>query len=136
MQDAGLEVGEGLLHGLLLVVEAVDLHLLDILLNDGLVIADRLDPYQLVLALEFGLQLLCYMLPSLLGGVGAVKNGDLVLLGVEEVNQVVEADLGDALSYLIGLLVVVVEELVAEFDIVVCLAGGYLSCTFCGSFLR
>ena len=59
------------------------------------------------------------MLSPLLIGISAIEYGYFVFLSVEEVDEVFQAIMGYRLANLIGLLVVVVEELIAELHIVI-----------------
>lgn len=63
------------------------------------------------------------MLPPFFVGVCAIKNGDLVLFGVDVVYQIIETHLGYHFSHLVKLMVVVIEEVTCQLDVVVLIRG-------------
>lgn len=67
----------------------------------------------------FLLQLFRNAVPSLWGGVGAVKDGHLVSLDVDVANQVIQTHLGAHFADLVALLVVEVEKVTLDLDAVV-----------------
>jgi hypothetical protein len=104
---------------LLLVVEPSQLDFQNVFSDDVLVVANRLNPYQLMLAVDPLPHLGSDVLPSLPGGVGPVKYRHLVLLPVDESYQVIKAARGDQLSNKIGLFICIVKKFSSKGDVVV-----------------
>lgn len=83
-----LEIQECLLHALVFIILAVHLDLVDVLIYDLFIIADRLNPDELIFAVQTVLQSFSYMLSPLFSGVRAIKDGDFVLVCVDKVDEV------------------------------------------------
>jgi len=109
----------GFLKTFLLVVHPIQLDLLDVLVDDSLVITNRFDPYKLVLALHLLLQILSNVPPPLVGSVGAVEDGDLVVLAVDEADQILKTHLCAVLTDLIALLILIIKKIAFGLDAVV-----------------
>ena len=78
------EIGFCLLRTLLFVVHTIQFDFLYVLINDILVIANRLDPNKLVFAMNFLFQLLGDMTSSLIRSIRAIEDGYLVVFFIYE----------------------------------------------------
>lgn len=96
---------------LLLILNTIQFNFLYGFSNDSLVIAYRFYPQQLVLAIQFLLQLLSYVVSSFSCCIGAVEDSYLVALVVDVIYQIIQTHLRTHLSDLVALFIFEVEEI-------------------------
>lgn len=101
---------------LFFVILAIELNLLNIFCNDILIIADRLNPNQLIFASSFIFDFLRHMLSSLFRCIGSIKNSHFMLLSIDKIYQIFKTHLRAYLSDFVALFVFVIEKIALSFN--------------------